>query len=528
MPKMTLRTLAVVFPILLSLAVQAQVTTSQNDNARTGAVLNETTLTPENVNARQFGRLFSFRIEGNVYAQPLYLPGVDIPGKGKHNVVYVATEHNSVYAFDAEGNPSTPLWQVSFINPDAGVTTVPAKDVERPCITPEIGITSTPVIDLKTGTLYVLARTKEHKGFLQDEYVQRLHALAVTTGVEKFGGPIVIRASVPGSGAGSSQGKVDFDPLRQNQRAALLLANGTIYLAWAASCGGGVYHGWVMAYDARTLAQKAALNVTPDAAGGGIWLGGKGPAADNDGNVFLATGNGKFDAPNGRDYGDSVLKLGLDGQNFVVRDYFTPSNQEELVANDKDLGSGGPVLLPDQPGARQRLLVVSGKGGTVYLIDRDHMGKFQAGTDSHAVQSQHVAPTETFGSPAYWNQHVYYLFGEDVLRDYAVERGQLSLKAASGRKFRAPGATPTVSANGTKDGIVWVIEAKGWRSKDQPAMLAAYDAANVTTELYTSEQNSTRDRPGWAARFSVPTVANGRVYVGTTGEVDVYGLLPSR
>ncbi len=512
----------IVLGALLPLSARAQVTTSQYDNARTGANLRETILTPLNVNVNQFGKLFSLRVDGDIYAQPLYLPQVEIPGKGKHNLVFVATEHDSLYAFDAGGQPSTPLWHVSFIDPGKHVDTVPSMDVHCPFITPEVGITSTPVIDPDTGTLYVLARTKE-----QRQYVQRLHALDVATGAEKFGGPVVIRASVQGRKYLVLHGQIDFDPLRENPRAALLLANGKVYLTWASSCDVGPYHGWIMAYDARTLAQLAVFNASPDDDQSGIWAGDVGPAADSEGNVFVATGNGKFDAASGGpDYGDSILKLGLTGSGLVVRDFFTPFNQEKLNDADNDLGSGGPLLLPDQPGPHPHLLILGGKGGTIYVIDRDLMGKFHEGSDSHAVQTLPAADS-VFGAPAYWNQHVYFLVSNDVLKDYALKDGQLSRQpvAHGDTKFTDPGATPTVSANGSKNAIVWVIETKGWQSPDTRAVLRAYDAANVAHELYDSEQNSGRDRAGKTLRFTIPTVVDGRVYVDAKGELDVYGLL---
>jgi hypothetical protein len=512
--------------LLAPFLIHAQVTTSQYDNARTGANLNETTLTPQNVNVARFGKLFSLKADGDIYAQPLYLPGVEIPGKGKHNVVFVATEHDSVYAFDADGQPSTPLWQVNFLNKDAGVTAVPDRDVRCPFIRPEIGITPTPVIDISTGTLYVLARTKESA-----RYVQRLHALAITTGAEKFGGPVEIKASVKGRGAGGSNGQIEFDPLRELPRAGLLQVKGNVYLTWASSCDVAPYHGWVIAYDAHTLSQTAVLNTSPDAEESGIWQSDTAPAADADGNVFVATGNGKFDAvpAGGRDYGDTVLKLALSGGSLVLRDFFTPYNQQELNAQDADLGSGGPVLLPDQPGPHPHLLLVGGKAGALYVIDRDHMGKWQSGSDSNAVQVLSIADG-IYSAPAYWNGHVYVFAAHSVLKDYALERGQLSTQpvARGTTQFIDPGATPTISANGSRNGIVWVLRSKGWRSPDTPAILYAYDAANVAHELYNSDQNSTRDRPGLCLRFNIPTVVNGKVYVGAKSEIDVYGLLPAR
>jgi hypothetical protein len=506
--------------------VHGQVTTSQYDNARTGAYLEEKTLSPQNVNAKQFGRIFKFPVDGDVYAQPLYVPGVEIPGKGTHNVVYIATENDSVYAFDAEGNTTAPLWQVSLARGE--VTAVPARDLNCDFINPRVGITSTPVIDLKTGTLYVLARTRESQGFLRGyNYLQHLHALAITTGVEKFGGPVEIKASVRGSG-GSAGGSVAFDPLHENPRAALLLLNGAVYLTWASSCDVAPYHGWVIAYDAQSLQQKGVFNVSPDAEEGGIWAADTGPAADNDGNVFVATGNGKFDAASGgRDYGDSVLKLSLGSEGFSLRDYFTPENQERLNTSDADLGSGGPLLLPDQPGRHPHLLLIGGKGATIYLLDRDHLGKYQKVTNAYPVQTIRAA-SDILGAMGYWNNHVFFLGSQDVLRDFAIEQGHLNLKAAArGPKFTDPGATPTISANGSTNGIVWVIQTKTWNGSDRPAVLHAYDAADVEKELYNTEENSPRDRPGKALRFTIPTVVNGRLYIGTKGEVDVYGLLPA-
>jgi hypothetical protein len=510
--------------VLVALAGAQRVITSQYDNARTGANLNETKLTPRNVNVQHFGKLLTLQVDGDVYAQPLFLGGVEIPGKGRHDVLFIATEHDSVYAFDAYGNPATPLWQASFLKD--GFTTVPERDADCPFISPEIGITSTPVIDPDTGTLYVLARTRDGSGFFENTYAQRLHALAVTTGVEKFGGPVEIHAGMSGKGAGSSGGKLDFNPLRDNPRAALLLNRGAVYMAWASACDVGPYHGWVMAYDARSLKQKAVFNASPDADDSGIWQGDTGPAADITGNIFLATGNGRFDAgKGGRDYGDSLLKL--DGTSLRLRDYFAPYNVDELDSGDDDLGSGGPVLLPDQSGDHPHLAVVEGKGGILYLVDRDHMGHWQAGNNSHAVQTIAV-PQGVKGSMSYWNHYIYVLADRDVLRQFEVRDGKLSLKAASANAFAPVSATPTVSANGSRDAIVWLLRSQGGNSSERSAVLCAYDAADVTRELYDSGQNPARDRAGLSLRFNIPTVVNGHVYVGTKHEVDVYGLLPAR
>lgn len=528
------RCLLLVGPLLLlggavSQPARGQVLTSQYDNSRTGSNLHETALTPENVNVNQFGKIFSRQVAGAIYAQPLYLPALEIPGKGVHNVVFVVTEHDSVYAFDADGRSPEPLWKVNFLKEDKGVTSVPFQDVGCPFIQPEIGITSTPVIDPQSGTLYVLARTKEKAGLFGKRHVQRLHALAVTTGAEKFGGPVEIRASIKGQGTGSTNGQLDFDPLRENQRSSLLLDHGNVYVAWASSCDAGPYHGWMMAYDAHTLAQVAVFNTSPDSGASGIWAADTGPAADGEGNVFFATGNGKFDVSSGgRDYGDSVIKLALVGRQLLVQDFFTPFNEKVLDEKDQDLGSGGPLLLPDQPGPHPHLLVLSGKGGTVYVLDRDRLGKHQPDSDSQIVQSFQGGPDENFGASAYWNGHVYSIFSANVPQDFALVEGRLSSEPVLGsRRFSDPGSTPTVSANGSKNGIVWALSSKHWSDADrQPAVLYAFEASNLAHELYNSELNATRDRAGVALRFNIPTVANGRVYVGAKGELDVYGLIP--
>ncbi|MBT9330724.1 pyrrolo-quinoline quinone [Paracidobacterium acidisoli] len=509
------------------LCAQAQMTTSQYDNARTGAYLHERTLTPQNVNAQQFGKLFTLRVDGDVYAQPLFLSGVEVPGKGRHDVLFVVTEHDSVYAFDAYGRPAAPLWHVSFLKD--GATPVPAMDVQCPFIRPEVGVTSTPVIDAKTGTLYVLARTKDGQGS-GSEYHQRLHALAVTTGAEKSGGPVEIRASVQGTGDGSARGRVKFEPLRENPRAALLLVNGMVYLTWASSCDVGPYHGWVMAYDAQSLKQRAVFNDSPNADDGGIWASDTGPAADGAGNLFVATGNGRFDAAKGgHDYGDSLLRMSLTGAGLRAVDYFTPFNVDELDKTDRDLGSGGPLLLPDQPGAHPHVALVGGKGPMIYVVDRDRMGQFHAGDNSHAVQT--IATVGgIFGSMAYWNHHVYVLSDGDALRDYEVKDGRLTFRAASNFRFPVDAATPTVSANGDKDGIVWVMSSKAWDATAGTPVLHAVDALHVTHELYNSAQNAARDEAGagTALRFNLPMVMNGHVYAGAKGEVDVYGLLSTK
>jgi len=508
--------------ILATTPSVGQVTTSQYDNARTGATLTEKILTPENVNARQFGKLGAFKVDGAVYAQPLFLPSVEIRGKGTHDVLFVATEHDSVYAFDANRPGDPPLWHASFLDKARGVRTLSEDMVDCPFIRPEVGITSTPVIDIKTGTLYVLARTMIAHKVGNDEYFQHLHALAITTGVEKFGGPKLITASVPGRGAGRTNRQVDFDPLRENPRAAVTLANNSVYLTWASSCDVDPYHGWVMAYDPQTLAQKAVLNVDPDGSEAGIWLSDTGPAVDSEGNLYVPTGNGTFDATSGgRDYGDSVLKL--DGASLAVRDYFTPFDQEAILAGDSDVGSSGPTLLPDQPGPHRHLLLQPTKHSILYVIDRDQMGKFHAGSD--AIPQRIQMAGEGLGAMAYWNGHAFFATSNDNLRDYAVRNGKLVPHTSSTMKFMTSGATPSISADGNKNAIVWALTTKTWDGPEIPAVLYAFDATKLGPPLYSSEQNSQRDRAALATRFAIPVVVNGRVYFSARGEVEVYGLL---
>ena len=402
--------LCAVVVLALRPAIDAQVLTSQYNNARTGATVIETTLTPANVNAKQFGKLFSWPVDGDVYAQPLFLPRVPIGSKGTHDAVYIATEHDSVYAFDAGGQPREPLWHRSLIGRDE--TTVAAQDVQCPFIAPEIGITATPVLDRATGTLYVLARTKRREAAGTVRYIQRLHALDVRTGADKAGGPVEISASVNGSG-----GAVTFDPLRELPRAGLLLAGNHVYLTWGSSCDVKPYHGWVMAYAARTLRQSAVFNTPPDADEAGIWQSDMAPAADEEGHVYVATGNGRFDAASGgRNFGDSLLKLRLTNGQIVVRDVFTPQNERDLSARDKDLGSGGPVLLPDQAG--RRLILIAGKEGPLHVLDRTQLKR-------GAAQALPLAGG-AYAAPAYWNGHVFFAATNDQLQDFAIAGGTLS------------------------------------------------------------------------------------------------------
>jgi chitodextrinase len=508
--------------------------TFHNDNLRTGQNLNETVLTPANVNSLQFGLLYSYPTDGISHASPLYVANVNIPGKGFHNVVYVATEHDSVYALDADGLSTTPLWQVSFLK--SGVTTVPASDTgETGDISPEIGITGTPVIDQNSGTLYVVAKTKEGSGG-NASYVQRLHALDITTGAEKAGSPVVLQATVPGSGSGSSGGQLAFNSLRENQRPGLLLSNGVIYVGFASHGDILPYHGWVLGYNASTLQQVMAYCDSPNGAQGGIWQSGIGLAADATGNVYFMTGNGTFDAnTGGGDYGDSFVKLSPAG---TVVDYFTSHDQDIMNSNNWDLSSSGPMLLPDQPGMVPHLLVGAGKTGTVYLVNRDSMGFYNANNDNQIVQSLvNAFPNGTpepgnYSAPVYFNGSVYFSPINDQIQAFQLSNGRLSTSptSRSPELYPYPGGWLALSANGSSNGILWAIQRNNATTMDPgataPGVLRAYMATNLSTELYNTSQAGSRDTLDFAAKFTVPLVANGKVFVLTNSRLMVLGLLP--
>jgi hypothetical protein len=508
----------------LSATAQVSVLTYHNDNARTGQNLNETVLTPANVNFNTFGLLFSCAVDGQIYAQPLYMPGVAITNMGKHNVVFVATEHDSVFAFDADNNAgsnSAPLWRASFINPAAGVTTVPSADVGSSSLSPEIGITSTPVIDPSTMTLYVEAKTKEVIDTTTN-YVHRLHALDLGSGEEKFGGPVVIRPTVPGTGLGNDgAGNVPFNGLRQMNRPGLLLANGVVYVAYASHGDAPPYHGWVLGFNAQTLQPQGVFNSTPNGDSGGVWEGGDGPAADAEGNIYIITGNGTYDGSTNNDYGDSYIKLNPSGTNLSLADYFTPYNQQSLSSDDWDVGSSGLIVLPDAAGnaAHPHLVVGASKIGTVFLVDRDNMGGFNSFNNNQVVQTMLSGIGYCFSSPAYFNNAVYFICDYDALKAFSISDGLLETNpfSVSSAPFPIYGATPSISANGTNNGIVWALQ------YSTSAILCAYNATNLTAELYDSQQAGLRDALGAPIKFAVPTVANGKVYVGTAAALSVFG-----
>jgi fibronectin type 3 domain-containing protein len=536
------------------LAPSVSVLGYRNNLADNGQNLNETILTPANVNVSTFGKLFTAHVDGQVYAQPLIVPNVNIttgPSPGTHNVAFVATEHDSLYAIDADGGQV--LWHDSFINPSAGVTTVPSTDIISGDLTPEIGITGTPVIDPATNTLFLDAKTKEVVGGV-NHYVQRLHAIDIGSGAEKFGGPVTIADTifdgtnytyvsgpyVFGSGDGSVNGKVTFNALRIAQRPGLTIYNGNVYLAFASHGDNGPYHGWLLSYNIHNLNLDGVFNATPNGAEGGVWQGGGKVVIDSQGFLYFVTGNGTFDTtmnsagfPAQGDYGDSFVKLAVDptttvthqninGWGLKVVDYFTPFNQAALNQGDVDLGGGGPVILPDALGSvlHPHLLLGAGKEGRIYLIDRDNMGHYNPTTD-HAVEEAKVL-TGAFDTPAYLDGTFYYAARNGPGQAFSIMNGSFNPVPTSQTPdtFSYPGSSPTISANGNINRIVWVLD----RATNQ---LRAYDARNLGTELYTSSQAPNgRDRLGPPTKFDVPTVANGKVYVGTLNGLLVgFGLL---
>jgi len=521
------------FTTLASLT-QLPVLTYHYDNTRAGANINETILTPANVNTNNFGKLFTYNVDGYVYAQALIATNVTIPGKGVHNVLYVATENDTVYAFDADNYVPTPYWTNSFINAAAGIIPVPGSDANGN-ITPIIGITATPVIDPATGTIYVEARTKETSGS-NTSYVHRLHALDITTGLERtaYNSPMLITVTnYPGTGTpgqGDTNGPyVLWNGLREQCRPALLLANGMVYLCYASPGDHDPWYGWVFSYDAHTLAQTGTFNTAPNIGRGGIWMTGNGPAADTNGAIYLNTGNGSFDAnTDGSDYGDSILKLTNGPSGLKLADYFTPYNQSTMNNQDLDVSSAGLLLLPPVNGTN--LLFSGSKFGTAYLLNTANMGKYNSSSDSQIVQALVGAVQGQWSSPAYFNGMLYFIAcqnqggGSDVIKQFAISGNSITTTpvAQGSTAYTYPGATPTVSANGTSNAVLWAIQSSAYGSSG-PAVLHAFNATNVAQEFYNSSQNLARDNPGAAVLFTVPAVVNGKVYVGGQYAASVFG-----
>ncbi len=516
---------------LMANAIPFDVTTYHYDNSRDGLNASETTLTLSNVNSTSFGKIGFDTTDDRDDGMPLYLSGMTINGQ-THNVLYLTTEHDSVYAFDADDG--TQLWKVTVM----GANESPSDDHNCLLVTPEIGITATPVIDRqygKNGAIFVVGMTQDQLG----AYHQRLHALDLTTGAELNGGPTEIQASYPGTGAFSSNGLQTFDPGLYLERAALLLLNGTIYIGWSSHCDQGPYTGWLMAYNEQTLKQTAVLNFAPNSGGSGyaegaatIWMSGNGPAADANGNLYFLLANGGFDTtldangfPSGQDYGNAFMKVSTAGGKLTVADYFNTSTTVLESDRDVDLGSGGAMLLPDQTdqnGQVHQLAVGAGKDTSIYLVDRNNLGKFSPTVNNNYQQLPSVLVNGVYGSPAWFNGTIYYCGYSDILRAFSMVNARLQTNPSSVTSvvFNYPGTTPSVSANGTQNGIVWAVE-----NGPSNGVLHAYDASNLAHELYNSNQAPNGRDSFSDNKFITPVVTNGKVYVGSPTGVAVFGLL---
>jgi len=502
------------------------VLTYHNDNARSAQNLAEVILTPATVSTTRFGLLRIVAADGLVDAQPLVVSNLSVGGKTR-NVLFVATEHASVYSFDADDG--TALAHTSLLG--ASETTSDNRGCDQ--VTPEIGITATPVIDRNAGsngTLYAVAMSKDATG----KYYQRLHALDLLTLAEQPNSPVVVQASYPGNGANSSGGRVVFDPAQYKERVGLLLVGGTVYTAWASHCDIGAYTGWIIGYDQKTLAQTHVLNVIPNGSDGAIWQSGGGMASDAQGNLYALIGNGTFDTtldaaglPISRDYGNAFVKISTANPIHVV-DYFAMSNDVSESAADVDLGSGAPMLLPDLQdagGSVRHLAVGAGKDGHLYVVNRDDLGKFSASGNGIWQDLTNALPGGIYSTPAYFSGSVYYADVNGTLKAFAISQAKLGASPASqsGTVFAYPGASPAVSANESTGGIVWAVES----ATGQTAVLHAFDAANLGNELYNSNQAAAGgDHFGTGNKFITPTIANGKVYVGTPRGVAVFGLKP--
>src|SRR5580658_8320347 len=502
--------------------VPTDVLTFHNDNARDGQNLTESILTTTNINnvtnpTPSFGQLFHVSVDGLVDGQPLIKTQVSIPDQGIHNVLYVVTENDTVYAFDADNG--APLWHVSVLG-----TNETASD-DRGCgqVTPQIGITSTPVIDPTAGangTIFVVAMSKNTTS---GAYFQRLHALDMTTGAEELGGPMTVTATfAPGPA---------FSPAQYKERAGLLLLNGQIITTWASHCDDEPYNGWFMSYNENTLAQTSVLDVTPNGSEGAVWQSGGGPAADSSGNIYLLDANGTFDTsltaqgfPSKGDFGNGFLKLS-NSSGLQVTDFFEPYNTVSESNGDTDLGSGGALVLPDmvdKNGVTQQLAVGAGKDGNIYLVDRTNLGKWNSTSNNNLNAYQVLSGALDNGewsNPAYFNGTLYYGGVSSALQAFAFSQAKLVAMPSSStsESYGYPGTTPSISANGTSNAIVWAVE-----NGSSGGVLHAYDATNLATEFYNSSKvaaDSFTDN-----KYITPTIANGKVYVGTPNSVVVFGL----
>ena len=505
------------------LSFATDVVTYHNDAFRSGQNLAETILTSSNVNSASFGKLATLPVDGVIDAEPLYLAGLAVPGKGTHNVVYVVTENDSAYAFDAD--KGTLLWQVSVLG--AGET--PSDTHNCGQIGPTIGITATPAIDRQAGphgTIYLVAMSKK-----SSNYFQRIHALDAATGKERPGSPITVTARYPGTGGNSQGGSVIFDPGQYAERQGLLLLNNVLYTGWTSHCDENPYTGWIIAYNVKTGAQAGVLNLTPNGSEGAIWQAGAGMASDGE-FLYLMTANGTFDTtlnakgfPVNGDFGNAFVKISANGGK--VTDYFTMYNTVQESDADEDLGSGGTMLLPpmtDSHGKTRYLAIGAGKDQNIYIVDRTNMGKFNPQNDNAIYQElDNALAGGVWSMPAYFNGNVYYGSVGNNLLQFTFTNARLSTApvAKSTATFTYPGSTPSVSANGNQNGIVWAIE-----HSDPNDVLHAYNASSVAQELYNSGQAPNgRDQFGSASHFGTPMIVNGKVYVGTQNGLAVFGLL---
>jgi hypothetical protein len=508
-----------------SLAFSQNVLTYHNNTARTGLNSAETALTLSNVNSASFGRLFTLTLDGRVDAEPLYLSAVPIPGSGTHNLLIVATEHDSVYAFDAD--TGSLIWHVSTL--ESGETTSDDRGCSQ--VSPEIGITSTPAIQRPTGSngvIYAVAMSKDSSG----NYHQRLHALNAPTGTERSKSPVEITAKFPGTGDNSSGGDVVFDPAQYKERSALLITGGVVYLAWSSHCDIRPYTGWIMGYNPTSLAQESVINVTPNGNEGAIWGSGGGLTSDNLGNIFFLDANGIFDTtlnsngfPSSGDYGNAFIRLTTTSGSLAVADYFEMDNGVQESDGDVDLGSGGAILLPamtDASGNIWKLAAGAGKDGNLYIVNRNNMGKFNSGSNKIYQEISAALPGGIWSSPAYSGNKLYFgPVGQPILA-FQFKNAKLLATPVSKttNSFGYPGTTPSISSNNGLNAIVWAAE------NTNPAVLHAYNAANLLELYNTNQAADSRDHFGAGNKFITPMIANGKVYVGTTTGVSAFGLLP--
>jgi hypothetical protein len=523
--------------LLAQTPTPVEVPTWRYDVTHAGQNTNETALTPANVNVSTFGKLFSVTVDGNLYAQPLYMPALTMSDGLVHDVLFIATEHDSIYAFDADSNGGTnanPIWQISLLTSAygaaKGATTVSSEATGTHDIEPEIGITGTPAIDPATNTLYVVASTTEN-----GKYLMRLHAINILTGAEQPNSPVEITATVPGTGTGSSGGKLTFSALWQNQRGAVDFYNGYVYFAFASHGDDGPWHGWIFAYNATTLAQTAVICTSPNGIGAGVWEAGAGMPIDGGGTagrLFAATGNGTYSSyppfNANTEFGESIIDFDLTNGGLTPTDAFTSFNEAYLTASDNDQGSGGILMVPQQQGTYPNIMVEAGKEGRILVLNRDSLGGFAGAKATSNTNILQDIPSEIGGlwsTPAYWNGNVYTWGSKDVPKLFELNSGVLNTTPSSQATVTSlyPGASFSVSSNGTQDGIAWAVRADQFPTHG-PGVLYAWDATNLANEFYESDTNSARDSMGPVMKFAIPVVTNGMVYVVAEKQVDVYGL----